>query len=67
MFRVGRSVGTTIYRGQEPQPCAWVPGDADLAERIVSLLNGDQAKIAELEKEIARLREIEFRMQGLEK
>ncbi len=38
-FRVGRSIGTTIYRGDEPQPCAWVPNDPDLASKIVSGLN----------------------------
>ncbi len=38
-FRVGRSLGTTIYRGDEPQPCAWVAGDPDLASRIVEALN----------------------------
>jgi hypothetical protein len=37
-FRVGRS-GTTIYRGDELQPCAWVPNDPDLAARIVFGLN----------------------------
>ena len=39
VFRVGAKLSTTIYRGQEAQPCAWVPGDSDLAKRIVSLLN----------------------------
>lgn len=38
-FRVGRSLGTTIYRHGEAQPCAWVPDDPHLAARIVKLLN----------------------------
>jgi hypothetical protein len=39
IFRVGRSIGTTIYRGEETQPCAWCPNDSDLAAHIVGLLN----------------------------
>jgi hypothetical protein len=38
-YRVGRSLGTTIYRDGEAQPCAWVPDDPDLAARIVAALN----------------------------
>jgi hypothetical protein len=40
-FRVGRKLGTTIYRNDEDQPCALVPGDKALAARIVELLKAD--------------------------
>lgn len=39
-FRVGRTLSTTIYRNDEAQPVAWVPGDPALASRITLLLNG---------------------------
>jgi hypothetical protein len=42
LYSVGRS-RTTIYRGEEEQPCAWVPGDIDLAAHIVALLNRERA------------------------
>lgn len=44
-YRVGRRVGTTIYRRSNvdgywgSQPIAWVPDDPVLAGRIVALLN----------------------------
>lgn len=38
-FRVGRSIGTTIYRAGEGQPIAWVPNNPTLAARIIELLN----------------------------
>ncbi len=53
VFRVGRKLGTTLYRGDEPQPFAWCP-DAEMAARIVRLLNRDEAEIA-----YARIKEYE--------
>jgi len=47
-YRTGRSLKTTIYRGGDEQPCAWVPSDPDLAARIVAALNSDQG--AEIER-----------------
>jgi hypothetical protein len=53
-YRTGRELNTTIYRIQEPESpppdwraerdkaVAWVPGNPDLARRIVALLNADE-------------------------
>lgn len=38
-FRTGHTLATTIYRGDEKQPCAWIPNDPELAALIVRLLN----------------------------
>lgn len=38
-FRVGKSIGTTIYRIGDEQPLAWVPDNPTLAANIVELLN----------------------------
>lgn len=38
-YRVGRTLGTTIYNAGEDQPCIWVPDNKALAARIVDLLN----------------------------
>ncbi len=43
IYRTGRNIHTTLYRGEEGQPCAWVPNDPALAARIVSLLNRERA------------------------
>jgi hypothetical protein len=40
-YRIGRKLGTTIYRIGHSQPCAWVPDDPALAGRIVDLLNAE--------------------------
>lgn len=42
LYRVGSSLGTTIFRDGEAQPCAWCPNDPELANRIVVLLNSAQ-------------------------
>jgi hypothetical protein len=39
-YRVGKKLGTTIYRDDEYQPCAWVPNNGILAAHIVVRLNG---------------------------
>lgn len=51
-YRLGQSLGTTIYRTGEPQPCAWVANNPELAGRIVGLLNGEPAPdaLGELER-----------------
>lgn len=41
-FRIGRTLATTIYRGDEQQPCAWVPNNTELAALIVELLNSQK-------------------------
>lgn len=38
-FRVGKSIGTTIYRVGDGQPCGWFPNNPTLAGRVVDLLN----------------------------
>lgn len=50
-YRVGRQLGTTIYRIHQEhapfssEPIAWVPGDPELAAFIVRLLNGQAASL----------------------
>ena len=38
-WRVGRTLGTTVYREGDAQPAGWFPGDPALAARVVGLLN----------------------------
>lgn len=40
-YRVGRTLGTTIYNVGEDQPCVWVPDNKALALHIAELLNRD--------------------------
>jgi hypothetical protein len=47
-YRVGRKLGTTIYRNNEEQPSAWTPGNAKLAARIVLALNAHDDLLAAL-------------------
>ncbi len=44
-YRVGSKLRTTIYRVGDFQPCAWVPDDPELADRIVRLLNQNPAPV----------------------
>lgn len=53
-YRVGKTLGTTIYCNDEPQPCAIVMNcggitGRELAARIVALLNAESAPIAAVE------------------
>lgn len=55
-YRVGKTLGTTIYCNDEPQPCAIVMNcggitGRELAARIVALLNAESAPIAAGESE----------------
>lgn len=49
-YRVGTKLKTTIYRDDQEQPCAWVPGDPELALAIVEMLNGRDRLRKALEK-----------------
>lgn len=54
-YRLGKTLGTTIYNAGEDQPCVWVPDNKALASRIVELLNhGEQAPM-NLNAEMAAL------------
>lgn len=53
-YRTGRTIGTTIYRDGESQPCAWAPNDPELAKKIVSMLNGRDPKNIPVSGDILR-------------
>ena len=54
-FRVGRSLGTTIYdEGDDEQPVAWFPAAPELARGVVALLNAVTAGLTGPSEEAAR-------------